>query len=85
MPNTEGWEEIHGFDSPGEYRRFLTWISEALAEGVLTEVPVLDRYSGFEMLDERWFTAPSGQVWRLVGPEPPFRGVFLMVDSGAGP
>lgn len=82
MPNLEGWDEIHGFASPAEYRRFLDWIDEALAEGVLIEVSVLDRYSGSMMFDERWFAAPSGQAWRLVGPEPPFRGVFLIVGGG---
>ena len=81
VPNPGGWDEIHGFDSPGEYNRFLVWVSEALDEGALVEVPVLDRYSGSEMFDERWFRAASGQLWRLVAPEPPFRGIFLMIGE----
>jgi hypothetical protein len=77
----EGWEEIHGFATPGEFRRFLIWIADAIGDGSLVEVAVVDRYSGSEMFEERWFAANSGQVWRLVAPEPPFLGVFLMVDG----
>jgi hypothetical protein len=83
--NPEGWEEIHGFESPGEYASFLRWIAEAIADGSLTEVAVLDRYGDSEMFDERWFAAPSGQLWRLVAPEPPFRGVFLMIGQETSP
>lgn len=81
MRNSEGWDEIHGFDSPGEYRRFLTWIADGLTDGSLEEVAVERRYSGSELFEERWFRAQSGQLWRLVAPEPPFRGVFVMVDT----
>lgn len=81
--NSEQWDEIHGFASLGEYQRFLAWVSESLYEQSLSEVPVLNRFSGSEMFNERWFVAPSGQIWRLVGPEAPFRGAFLRVaDSG---
>ena len=81
--NPEGWDEIQGFTSSGEYRRFLIWIQSALNEGALVEIPVGARYGPSEMLDERWFEAPSGQRWRLVAPEPPFLGVFLMVQDDA--
>lgn len=79
--NPEGWDQITGFTSPGEYRRFLLWIQSALDEKSLVEIPVQARYGPSEMFDERWFEAPSGQRWRLVAPEPPFLGVFLMVEE----
>lgn len=75
----DGWDEIHGFVSPGEFQRFANWIAEALEEGVLEEVDVESPYSGSPMFDERWFRSPSLQVWRLVAPDPPFRGVFERV------
>jgi hypothetical protein len=52
-----------------------------MPEGALAEVPVSDRYSGSEMFDEHWYQAASGQLWRLIAANPPFRSVFLMVDS----
>lgn len=75
----EGWDEIHGFTSPGEFVRFQQWIADAVAEGALTEVPVDSVYSGSSLFDERWYRAASGTVWRVVAPEPPFRGVFERV------
>ncbi|MGN6611683.1 MAG: hypothetical protein ACTHLJ_07885 [Angustibacter sp.] len=79
--NAEGWDEIEGFTSPGEFQRFLLWVQSALDEGALAEIPVQARYGPSAMFEERWFEAPSGQRWRLVAPEPPFLGVFLMVEA----
>ena len=79
VPRAEEWDEIHGFLSPREFERFRTWIAEALTQGALTEIPVGEPYSGSPMLDERWYRAPSGTVWRVVAPEPPFTGVFERV------
>lgn len=79
MPSPEEWDEIHGFLSPGEFERFRQWIAEAQAEGVLTEVPVSEPYSGSPLFDERWYRSTSGTVWRVVEPDPPFRGVFERV------
>ena len=77
----DDWDEIHGFQSPGEFHRFTHWIDDALQDGALAEVPVSDRYSDADVFIERWFRARSGRVWRLVEPDPPFRGAFLVVDS----
>jgi hypothetical protein len=75
----EDWDEIHGFASPGELERFRRWIASALDEEALIEIPVEEPYSGSPMLDEHWYRAASGSVWRLVAPDPPFRGVFERV------
>ena len=74
----EDWEEIHGFRSPGEYERFLQWISDSIASGKIQEIAVGSRYSGASF-DEHWYRAPSGQKWRLVAPDFPFKGVFERV------
>jgi hypothetical protein len=73
------WDEIHGFASPGEFNRFRQWVEEALEEGALAEVPVGSPYSGSPMFDEHWYRSSSGDVWRVVAPDPPFRGVFERV------
>jgi hypothetical protein len=78
----EDWDEIHEFQSRGEYERFLKWIAEAIAEGELQEVPVVSRYAGATVFDEHWYRAASGQTWRLVAPDYPFKGVFEKVNSG---
>lgn len=75
----EDWDEIHGFASLGEFERFRRWIASALDEEALVEIPVEEPYSGSPMFDEHWYRAASGSVWRLVAPDPPFRGVFERV------
>jgi hypothetical protein len=75
----EDWDEIHGFSSPGEFERFRRWIADAVAEGALAEVPVRSAYSGSTALDEHWYRSTRGTVWRVVAPDPPFRGVFERV------
>lgn len=75
----EEWDEIHDFDSPEHYRLFLQWIDKSIAEGALNPVPVEKTYASL-MFDEKWYRARSGQIWRLVGPDFPFRGIFARVD-----
>ena len=70
------WEEIHGFESPGEFDRFYTWLSAQIDVGVTQNIPVkkpsADLICG---LEERWYLCVcSGEVWRLVLPQSPFRG-----------
>jgi hypothetical protein len=73
------WEEIHGFRSPGEFRRFSQWLDQALQAGIAKEVPVEQPYAE-SMLEERWILlTDAGEVWRVVTPAPPFSGVFLRV------
>ena len=70
------WEPIDGFNSDEEYERFLTSIREQVRSGVAKEGPVAEPYSGIHW-DERWFQCvASKDTWRLVAPDPPFKGVF---------
>jgi hypothetical protein len=79
-PEASDWEEIHGFASPGEFERFRQWLREAIDEGGLTEVDVAERYSGSTIFHEQWLATPEGEIWRVVDPDFPFRGVFLRVS-----
>ena len=81
MADRRQWEEIQGFRSPGEYSRFVDWISEGLDSGELKEVPVVSRYAGAGVLDEHWYRSAAGEVWRLVAPDFPFAGVFERVPK----
>jgi len=81
---TEHWDEIHGFRSLDEYERFRDWLDQMIERGRAREIEVGERY-GSPYFEERWVRQEwTGAVWRLVGPEPPFRGVFLPVRESAG-
>lgn len=75
----EGWEEIDGFATPGEFERCRCWIAEAVDEAAIVEVPIRDPYGGSPMFEEHWYQRQDGSVWRLVGPELPFRGLLERV------
>ncbi|MHC1713199.1 MAG: hypothetical protein AB9872_13710 [Solidesulfovibrio sp.] len=68
-------EEIHGFYSPYEFKRFVKWIENEAVSGFAKEVQVKHPY--LCNLQERWFCFDSfGEVWRLVYPDPPFTGYW---------
>lgn len=73
-------EPINGFRSPGEFARFKTFLAEGVASGELREVSPDPTYHAGEIYGGRWFEhATKGHIWRLVPPDPPFRGVFERV------
>jgi hypothetical protein len=75
------WEEIHGFDSPGEFARFEAWLASQIEQGDAEEIPVDEPY-GSPYFTERWIRDPdTREVWRVVAPEQPFRGVFIPVEQ----
>jgi hypothetical protein len=76
---SEVWEPIHGFGSPGEFERFMAWVRLQINESRARPVAV-ERPYGSSYLSETWIKDELfGEVWRIVAPEPPFRGVFLPV------
>jgi hypothetical protein len=75
------WEEIHDFQSPAEYARFVEWLDKQIEAGRVDESPVVRPYGRSELFEERWFRCREcGVMWRLVAPDPPFRGVFEHVE-----
>lgn len=76
------WEEIHGFSTPGEYRRFCDWLESQVAVGLVEKIPV--RHSKKEVpfgSNEKWFRCKeSGEAWRLVAPDAPFAGFWAEVE-----
>lgn len=74
-------EEIHGFNSAGEYRRFQGWLVERVELGRLESAPVDLRYVDTTGFEEWWYRcAEDGSLWRLVAPDAPFPGLFAPVD-----
>jgi hypothetical protein len=73
------WVVIDGFNSNEEYERLLAQIREQVLAGAAKEVRVAKPYSGVDW-DEHWFQClPGKDTWRLVAPDPPFRGIFKIV------
>ena len=70
--------EIHGFDSPQHFSDFYRSLEDAVKNKELTVVPVGQPYASV-MFEERWYRTAAGQVWRLVNPDFPFKGVFEQV------
>ena len=79
-----GWEEIHGFSSPGEYERFLEYIQEQIRTGRVQEIPIDPSYGPVLLFGGRWLRhSSSGEVWRLIPPDPPFYGVWEPVRGAS--
>jgi hypothetical protein len=71
------WDEIHGFMSPGEFKRFVQYLEGQLASGVVREQPADPLYGKGMIYGGRWFQdIETGAIWRLVPPDPPFRGLW---------
>jgi hypothetical protein len=76
------WEEIHGFVSLGEYHRFLRYIEAQVADGFAQELPVDPSYGPGELFGGRWFqNSDTGEVWRLIEPDVPFKGLWEPVSQ----
>ena len=71
------WEEIHGFASLGEYRRFVQYIEMQKEAGLVKEIEADPKYGEGMIYGGRWFQGvESGEVWRLVEPDIPFKGLW---------
>lgn len=80
MASDCGWEPVDRFESLAHYERINAAIAEQIQAGLVTERRVAKHYSGLETLDEHWYKcSASGEVWRLVAPDPPFPGLFKRV------
>ena len=75
------WEEIQEFRSLGEFDQFVRWMDSQVASGAAQEVPVTAPYLDATTFTEKWFQhLGSGQTWRLVWPDIPFKGLFERVN-----
>jgi hypothetical protein len=81
--NMCNWEAIHGFESPGEYKRFCSWLSDQIDAGLVEGIPVTKQSGDLIFgLDVRWYRCKaSEEVWRLVAPQAPFKGAWEPIPS----
>lgn len=77
------WNKVDAFSSYAEFEGFLPWIEKQVKLGKAKEVPVevpralIDN----KPWGEKWYLhVPSGEVWRLLWPDPPFGGEFEPVS-----
>jgi len=75
------WEKIDRFRSSNEFKRFLVWIDEQEKNGFAERISVKKPYEGSLLFDERWYKCKKcNTIWRVVAPDPPFEGVFELID-----
>lgn len=74
------WEEIHGFESPTHFLAIQRRIESAVSDGFFVLIAVEVPYAS-TMFDEKWYRSSAGQVWRIVSPDYPFKGVFERVKG----
>jgi hypothetical protein len=73
-------EQIPGFASLREYQRFVVSIEEHIKAGSIQEIAAEKDYHRGEIYGGRWFEhLRSGEVWRLVEPDFPFKGLWERV------
>jgi len=72
-----GWVAVVAFSSFEDYERLRRSITGQVKGGEAEERRVRKPYSGLETLDEHWYRCrATGDIWRLVAPDPPFPGIF---------
>lgn len=75
------WESVDDFVSLSEFNCFVAWMNDQIKNGLAVEIPVISPYIGASAFQEKWFKhVESEQVWRLVWPDGPFRGLFERVE-----
>lgn len=76
------WEKISGFSSPGEYQRLIEYLKSQVDCGFAKELVCDMNYGSGEVYGGRWFQdVGSGQVWRLVSPDFPFKGLWEPIEN----
>ena len=74
------WERIAGFVDVKAFYSYQRCVDEAVAAGAAKEVEVDSNYGRAMIYGGRWFEDPlTGEVWRLVEPQPPFMGLWERV------
>lgn len=78
------WEEIRGFNPPKEYAQFVRYIEGQVFAGVAREREADPHYGKGMIFGGRWFEdIETREVWRLVAPDFPFRGLWEPIVRGS--
>ena len=72
-----GWEAVKAFKSLSHYKQFVNGLEADVAAGKARIVPVEQGKGWGSAWRESWYECQEDRrVWRLVGPDPPFPGIF---------
>lgn len=86
MDPVSRWYEIDGFVSPGEYERFCAYLQGQVDAGIARQVPADPDYTRSEVSGGAWYQdRQTGEIWRLVPPDFPFRGLWEKVEGAETP
>jgi hypothetical protein len=81
MQGENMWEEIHAFISLSEFQRFMKYLEDQVDAGIVEEIEPDPDYGRGEIYGGRWFRdRKTGEVWRLVPPDIPFKGLWEPVS-----
>jgi hypothetical protein len=70
------WTVVDGFPSEDDFEELRGRLTSQVSSGLAKEEPVRKPYSGVEW-DEHWYRCvATGETWRLVAPDEPFKGLF---------
>jgi hypothetical protein len=79
-----GWEPVDGFESLAEYERLRSRLTEQIQAGVASKKRISWGRGWGTAWDESWYRCKeTRETWRLIAPDPPFRGIFKPV-KGSG-
>jgi len=74
-------EEIHGFISPSEYEQFKEYLDEKIKNSILIKVDSDANYNKGMLYGGTWYKCLNcNEIWRLVPPDFPFKGLWEKVD-----
>ena len=74
-------EEIHGFNSLFEYEKFQEYLNHQINNKFLKEIRVNQNYEKGLVYGGKWYKCfGCHEIWRLVEPDFPFRGLWEKVD-----
>jgi hypothetical protein len=76
------WEDIRGFQSPNEFKRFEKWMSSQIEANAAKTIPMGRLRDRLPVAGEKWIECTScGARWALAPPDPPFTGFFALVPD----
>lgn len=76
------WESIQDFFSLNEYKSFVRYIEEQIKENLVEEIEANPDYGPGMIFGGRWFICKNcKEVWRLIKPDPPFKGLWEPVET----
>ncbi|HVC78355.1 MAG TPA: hypothetical protein VND96_17740 [Candidatus Micrarchaeaceae archaeon] len=76
------WEPVDGFGSLAEYEQLRSRLTEQVQARLASERRISWGRGWGSAWHEEWFRCQvTRETWRLIAPDPPFRGIFKPVKD----